>query len=305
MTSSPLVFVYLKNRYDAFSISDSLKEKLQSDLPSYRFEFFDSFRKLSDRIEEADYLLTWLFPAELYERNLKLKKIFTPAAGHDWVAHDPSGKIEVVHGEFHGEMIAEAFLGMMLYFNNDYHISAQHQKAGTWGASKLPTRRLMRNQRLLIVGYGKIARQCAKAVSALGCKVLGLKRSVNEPVDDLGTEIYSFDQMFELLPSVDHVLFLLPNHPDTDALFKAEHFEVMKASAFIYNFGRGNCIEHDVLLDALKSKQVAGAGLDVFQTEPLPDGDEIFALENVLVTPHSSCFFEEYLELFVKNLPLE
>ena len=304
MTNSPLVFVYLKNRYEAFSISEALKEKLQNDLSVYRFEFFDSFRKLSDRIEEADYLLTWLFPAELYQRDLSLKKIFTPAAGHDWVAHDPTGKVEVVHGEFHGEMIAEAFLGMMLYFNNDYHISAQHQKVGVWGASKLPTRRLLRNQRLLIVGYGKIGRHCAKISSALGCKVLGLKRSVIDPVDDLGIEVYSFDQMSELLPTVDHVLFLLPNHPDTNAFFKTEHFVLMKESAFIYNFGRGNCIEHEVLLEALKTKQIAGAGLDVFQTEPLPKNDEIFVLENVLVTPHSSCFCEEYLELFIDDLKL-
>lgn len=302
MTNQPLVFVYLKNRYEAFSLSEALKEKLQTELASYRFEFFDSFRKLSERVEEADYLLTWLFPAELYERDLKLKKIFTPAAGHDWVAHDPSGKIEVIHGEFHGEMIAESFLGMLLYFNNDYHISAQHQKAGVWGASKLPTRRLLRNQKLLVVGYGNIGRQCAKVVSQLGCQVLGLKRSVTQAVDDLGTEVYAFEQMSELLPQVDHVLFLLPNHESTHALFKAKHFELVKETAFIYNFGRGNCIEHGVLLRALKSQQIAGAGLDVFQTEPLPENDEIFALKNVLVTPHSSCFFEEYLELFVDAL---
>lgn len=302
MPKPALVFVYLKNRFEAFSLSEALKEKLQVDLPLYDFEFFDSFRKLSERIEEADYLLTWLFPLELYERDLKLKKIFTPAAGHDWVAHDPRGEIEVVHGAFHGAMIAESFLGMMLYFNNDYHVSAQHQAQGIWGAGQLKSRRLLRNQSLLIVGYGKIGRACAQLVKHLNCRVLGLKRSVEERVDDLGTEVYHFSQMKELLPQVDHVLFLLPKHESTDEIFKSEDFGVMKDSAFIYNFGRGNCIDHSVLLAALKSKQIAGAGLDVFQTEPLPAGDEIFSLNNVLVTPHSSCFFEEYLDLFIESL---
>ena len=296
------ILIFLKSRYESFDLKKDLFQTIQKDFPSDEVFFADSTDSAKEKLPWAEIVITWVFPKKWYAQAPKLKAVFTPAAGKDWVQVDPTGKVECHYGSFHGEMIAQSFLGMLLYFNNDYHISALDQRQKKWGATALKPRRLLKDQHLLIVGYGSIGRNCAEVVKALGMKVTGLQRQHTAGTDELGVEYCRQEDLPSVLASVDHILFLLPNAATTANFFTAENFKQLKSTAFLYNFGRGGCIDHQILLNALEEGEIAGAGLDVFATEPLPEDDKLWSMDNVMITPHSSCYFENYLPLFFEEV---
>jgi len=113
--------------------------------------------------------------------------------------------------------------------------------------------------------------------------------------------IISFDRLEEELPSADHVVLLLPGDKETNGIFTDRHFNTMRPGAFLYNFGRGNCYQEADLLSALKHGHLGGAGLDVFDEEPLPPSSPLWEQQNVLITPHSSAISQEYIDLFIEE----
>ena len=145
----------------------------------------------------------------------------------------------------------------------------------------------------LIVGHGSIGNQLSNICSYLGIKVDSVrsKDNIKESIKE---------------SQADFVVNLLPLTPKTDSVFDYETFECMKSDSYFLNLGRGQSVIEEDLIDALKHKVIAGAGLDVFRIEPLPLDSELWELDNVLITPHIANLDKNYwkneIPLFIDNL---
>ena len=140
---------------------------------------------------------------------------------------------------------------------------------------------------VVICGTGDIGSQFAKRLRAFcPSRIIGLNRTgkTAEGFD----EVLPMSRLDEVLPQADLVAMTLPGTPLTDDLISADRIASMKKTAFLINVGRGNCIDQDALIHALNSGDLAGAALDVFRTEPIPENDPAWNTPNLLVTPHCS-----------------
>jgi len=138
---------------------------------------------------------------------------------------------------------------------------------------------------VLIVGVGGAGSEASKQCAAFGMRVLGIDPRVTEPpagMADLGTP----DRLEERLAEADFVIVTTPETPDTLGMFNARLFSRMKRGAYFINIARGRCVVTQDLIAALQSGQLAGAGLDVVDPEPLPPDSPLWQLPNVLITPH-------------------
>ena len=156
---------------------------------------------------------------------------------------------------------------------------------------------------VLINGVGGIGAETARLCAAFGARVIGVDP---RPEHDAPAEIFSPAQLDQRLPEADFVVTTVPHTPETEAMWNAARFRRMKRSAYFINIGRGKTASLDDLVDALENGEIAGAGLDVFETEPLPAEHPLWRMENVLITPHiavadAADLPERRYELIVEN----
>ncbi|MBC8019453.1 MAG: D-2-hydroxyacid dehydrogenase [Verrucomicrobia bacterium] len=296
------LLIHLHNRVDAFSLKPRHVAQIREALPDAGITVAEGNRDFMEKLPEADCALVWVFKPDWYDSAPKLKVLFTPAAGHDWVAGDPSGRVRTFYGSFHGHIMRESLLSMMLYFNRHIGKSLDDQKNRIWGRLDYCECVALFSQRVLIVGYGSLGQSMAELLRAFGARITGVKRNLAgfEGHPDVDRMI-TFDRLEEELPHADHVVLLLPGGTETDGIFTARHLSTMKSGAYLYNLGRGNCYREEDLLIALKNGPLAGAGLDVFAEEPLISTSPLWEQPNVLITPHSSAISQEYIDLFIQE----
>lgn len=296
------LLIHLHNNVAAFSLKQRHIDQICKLLPDTRITIADGNRDFLEKLTEADCVLTWVFKSDWYKAAPKLKALFTPAAGHDWVAEDPAGLVRTFYGSFHGRIMRESLLSMMLHFNRNIKKSLEDQKDRIWGRHGYNECNALFGQRVLIVGFGSLGRSMAELLKAFGAGITAVKRDIsgfeNNPNVD---KLITFDRLEEELPNADHVVFVLPGGAETDGIFTARHFSALKPGAYLYNLGRGNCYREEELLIALKNGPLAGAGLDVFAEEPLPPASPLWEQPNVLITPHSSAISQEYIDLFIQE----
>ena len=139
----------------------------------------------------------------------------------------------------------------------------------------------------LVVGLGDIGSEFAMRMNALGSKVTGIRKHLsNKP--EYVDEIHTMDDLHECLKEADIVATCLPGYADTLKVFDKPAFDAMKDGAYFINVGRGTAVETEALCDALESKKIAGAALDVTDPEPLPKDHRLWDIPNALITPHVS-----------------
>jgi phosphoglycerate dehydrogenase-like enzyme len=136
---------------------------------------------------------------------------------------------------------------------------------------------------VLIVGVGGIGAETARLCAAFGARVIGVDP---RPEREVPAEIVPPGDLDGRLPEADFVVTTVPHTPETEGMWNARRFQAMKRSAYFINIGRGMTTRLDDLVAALEAGEIAGAGLDVFETEPLPAGHPLWRMENVLITPH-------------------
>jgi phosphoglycerate dehydrogenase-like enzyme len=163
----------------------------------------------------------------------------------------------------------------------------------------------LRGQTAVIVGLGHIGREIARLARALGLKVVGVRRSART-ADDPVDELHPPERLAELLPRADWLVFACPLTPETRGLLNAAMLARLPAHAYLINIARGEIVDEAALTAALREKRLAGAYLDVFEKEPLPQDSPLWNLPNVLVTPHNSPAAsgndQRVMEIFLDNL---
>lgn len=178
--------------------------------------------------------------------------------------------------------IAQTAILYMLALSRNVRAWMRHQDSHTWervGFDELD------GARLAVIGMGPIGDEIARLGVALNMDVEGIRRTPNgtEPC-----ETHGFDALDEVLGRADWVASALPLTEDTRHIFDADRFARMKKGARFVNVGRGELVDEPALVAALQSGHLAGAGLDVFEVEPLPVDSPLWDMDNVIITPHSS-----------------
>ena len=198
--------------------------------------------------------------------------------------------------------IAEYVLCTILMFAKDFPHSIRLQMAHQW--QHRDTERAQ-GARVLVVGAGSIGRQIGRLVSAVGLEAHGVARRARSDDPDFEA-VHDNAAIPEQLGLADYVVIAAPLTPATEKLFDAKAFQAMKPTARLINIGRGPIVDTDALVDALQRGEIAGAGLDVFEEEPLPSDHPLWAMENVTMTAHMAGDFigwkKALTEQFFDNL---
>ena len=256
-------------------------------------------------VEQTDAAYGYIGP-ELFARAKKLKWVASPLIGPKAsFFHQALIESDVVvtnmRGTFNDHVSAHA-MAFVLAFARGFHGYLAYQNNRRWQRDQ-PTVHLPEAV-AVILGVGAIGAETARLCSAFGINVIGIDARQTEPPSGV-TELHPPDALPEVLPRGDFVISILPETPQTQGLFAAEQFRRMKSSAYFINVGRGATVVLDDLVAALKKGEIAGAGLDVFEVEPLPEDHSLWTTPGVLMTPHvggeGPYVDERRTEVFMEN----
>jgi phosphoglycerate dehydrogenase-like enzyme len=262
--------------------------------PEVKLDMVDHHTKVDPHIVAADVLIT--FGAQManhvFEKAKNLKWVQALGTGVDGITDQPGLRKEVLvtnmHG-FHGGPVSEAALTGMLSLARDLPRSMRLQARHKW--ERFPAK-LLKDKTVGIFGVGAIAAELAPKCKAFGMKVVGIS-SVKRQVPGFDA-MAGRDELERAVKELDFLVLLTPYTPETQNIVNAKIFAAMKPGAFLVNLARGGVADEDALVDALKSKKIAGAALDVFATEPLPGDSPLWDMENVIITQHQGGFFDSY-----------
>lgn len=190
--------------------------------------------------------------------------------------------------------LGEFTLAVILYFAKDFRRMIRNQIAGAWSQFDVA---MVSGKTLGIVGYGDIGRAIAERCGAMEMKILALKRHLpaEGKVDRFVDRYFGPNQLREMLSSCDYVAVAAPLTAETRGMIGPAEFAAMKKTAVIINVGRGPVIDEKTMIAALSEGRIKGAGLDVFDEEPLPAGHPFYKMENVLLSPHCADHTDEWL----------
>jgi phosphoglycerate dehydrogenase-like enzyme len=260
------------------------------------------------QLSDADAVFWWGADASwlpaAWAQAARLRWIQSASAGVDSLLFPAlvTSDVEVTNarGVF-DEPIAEWVIAAMLAFATGLHASILDQQRREWTSGRTTER--LDGARLVVVGPGPIGRATGSRALALGMSValVGREPRRHETFGD----VVGVDRLHDALADADHVLDALPLTEATRGLFDAAAFAAMPARARFYNVGRGGTVDEAALIEALRTGGIAGAALDVFATEPLPADSPLWAMPNVIVSPHVSGdvagWEEQVVAIFVEN----
>jgi phosphoglycerate dehydrogenase-like enzyme len=256
----------------------------------------------------ADIMLGWDFAAggldQAWDVAGDLRWVHWAGAGIDAMMFPDFAASDVVLTNSRGvfdRAMAEYVLGFVLSFAKRFPETQSFQGKRDWRWR--PTHRIA-GASALVVGTGSVGREIARVLGANGMVVSGVARAARAGDNDFVT-IHGSDDLDGALAGADYVVAIPPLTAETAGMFGAAQFKAMKPTARFINMGRGQLIDEAALIAALKAFHIAGAALDVFETEPLPEASPLWDRPNVIVSPHMSGDYEGHEEdvvgLFVAN----
>lgn len=204
----------------------------------------------------------------------------------------------------HGSTVGELALNFMLSFARLGHRYRDHQQRNEWVEPDYERPFTLENERVCVVGLGTIGKALATRCDALGMEVVGVRRS-GESVPGV-EELFSPDGLGEAIDGARFVALTVPETPETTDMIGPAELERMADDAYLINVARGGVVDESALVDALEAGEIAGAGLDVFETEPLPSESPLWDFEDVIISPHKGSATNRYhldlAELFAENV---
>jgi D-2-hydroxyacid dehydrogenase (NADP+) len=267
---------------------------LHSTFPDLTIHLVDHHSKVDPYIGSASILMTYgpMLSDHVVRDAVNLKWIQALGTGVDNLLDLPSLRRDVLITNIqgiHGAPVSEAAIMAMLALSRDFPRVLRNQDRHVW--ERWPAR-LLNEKTLGILGIGNIAEALALRCKALGMTVVGISSAKRE--------IHGFDRVYgreELVRAVgdlDFFVVLTPYSSATRHIVGSTVFSAMKLNSYFINLARGGVVDEGALIEALESGQIAGAALDVFSHEPLPENHPLWMMKNVIVTPHLAGFYDGY-----------
>lgn len=287
------------------NLADRHKDAITAVMPGITVTAAD-LDHAGDHIAAADILVAWGWTdiRPLYLAAPRLKWVHALSAGVEKLTFPEIQAADTILTNskgIHGIPVSEHVFSLMLAFTRGLNLLIRQQQAGKW--ERVPTDEV-HEKTIAIVGLGSIGREIAKKAKGLGMEVIATKQEMTTEI--FVDKLYKPDQLHEMLGVADFVVVALPLTDKTAGLFTLKEFQAMKPSAYFLNIARGTIVREADLVAALRQGLIKGAGLDVFEVEPLPADSPLWAMDNVIVTPHLAAISPYYLDravkLFVDNL---
>lgn len=298
MTPTPNILVLNK-------LADHHLEAIQGVAPGIKVTSAE-LENAGQYIADTDILLAWGW--------MDIRPLYLAAPNIKWVHALSAGVEKLLLPEIqtsstiltnskgiHGIPVSEHVFAMMLSFTRGLNLYIRQQSQHKW--KRVHTDEI-HEKTIAIVGLGSIGREIAKKAKCLGMEVVATKREMTAEI--FVDRLFRPDQLEEMLAIADFVVLALPLIEETKGFFGLKQFEAMKRSAYLINIARGGVIKENDLIQALEQGLIKGAGLDVFEEEPLPETSPLWDMTNVIITPHMAALSPYYLDraikLFVDNL---
>ena len=286
--------------YTAIILRPKHQERLQALAPTY--EFRNAENPLSEaEIPQVEIMLGWdpkVGNQILALENHSLKWIQANSAGVDYLdlaaLHEQGILLSNMSG-IHAIPIAESVLAMLLARYRGIQASIRSQEKNEWLAFEHVPYDELNGKKMLIIGPGKIGQRLALIVQGLGVNVSGMSRSGRQ-LEHFDV-VYRQDTLQQHLGDFDIIVNILPLTNETHHYYNETFFNQVKPGASFINVGRGPSVDTDALIRALETQQLAFAGLDVFEEEPLAADSPLWQMENVLITPHISGLVRHFQKL--------
>lgn len=279
--------------------ADVYRQRLLAEFPALQIVVAASIAELPPDVSDIDALIAFGIDLQddFFSRAVALKWVQCLATGVDHLLRRPSLKKEVVLTSgrgIHGAPMREAVIYLMLGVSRDVRRLAADQEAHRWERRLW---NLLQGKTAVVAGVGVVGIAIGQLLKAFEMHVIGLSRTPRA--------IEGFDNVMptarlrEAAHRADYLINVLPATAENAKLFDAAIFSAMQPTAYFINAGRGQTVDEAALIAALRERRIAGAGLDVFQTEPLPPDSPLWDLPNAFITPHLGGYVAEYEELIM------
>ncbi len=267
----------------------------------------EDWERMAAEIAPKVEVVLGLRPAVWFNDMPNLRWAQQTGAGANWLLETP----EVVQSDMiltnasgvHAIPIAEHILALMFTLSRGIHQSVRWQTKHKWDRRRRIVE--LEGSTMGLIGVGKIGEKTAEKAKGLNMKVLGLRRRP-ERVSPYVDRMYGPEGLADLLEASDWVVITAALTSETMGMIGQKELKTMKESAHIINIARGPIIQEKALIKALREDWIAGAGLDVFEQEPLPADSPLWDMENVVITSHyagaTPFYMDRLIEIFTENL---
>jgi phosphoglycerate dehydrogenase-like enzyme len=306
------VLEYVRSRDPVWNLPHEHVEALARRFPAVRFVSPADREEAAKSLPETEIVLGWAVRPEDFDSARRLRWIHLTAAGVGpqlFPALVESDVVVTNSRGLHAVSMAEHTIGVLLMFARQLHLARDAQQRRRWIQSELahdpPGFGTLPGATLGLVGLGAIGSAIANRAKALGIRVIAIRR---RPGRGRGAadEEWGRDRLPELLALSDYVVLCAPHTAETDRMIGTAELAHMKGTAVLINIGRGALVDEPALVQALERGAIAGAGLDVTAEEPLPETSPLWAMPQVILTPHTSGMGPDYwgraMTMFAANL---
>jgi D-2-hydroxyacid dehydrogenase (NADP+) len=277
-------------------LNSQYRDRLKAKFPELKVDLVDHHSKVGPYIGDADILLTFAprLSDDVLRAGTKVKWVQALGTGTDNLTDRPVLRKDVIvtniHG-IHGPPVSEAALGSMLALARDIPRALRAQAQREW--ARFPAK-LLHNKTVGVFGIGAIAEELGPKCKAFGMRTVGVSSS---PRAVAGFDaMHASTELASVVGQFDFFVLLTPLTEKTRNSIDAKILAAMRPTSFLINLARGGVVDEAALVNVLQSKRIAGAALDVFNEEPLPQGHPFWAMENVIITTHQGGFCDVYID---------
>lgn len=267
---------------------------------------------LVEEIRDAEVYCGFGIPREAFVAGRALRWVHSGAAGVGSTLFPEMRESDVVltnSAGLHAEPLAEHAVALMLHFSRGLDMAAAARRRREWAHAELAGRaspvRELAGATVGVVGYGGIGSAVGRRASAVGMRVLGMRRRPERGAGEVA-RMFGPDGLDQLLEASDYVVLAVPETPETERLIGLRELSLMGQDAVLINVSRGGVVDEEALVRVLREGGLRGAGLDVFEEEPLPPDHPLWEIDRVVITPHTGAvsprFWERETDLILENL---
>ncbi|MBV0923691.1 D-2-hydroxyacid dehydrogenase [Halomicroarcula limicola] len=261
-------------------------------LPERRVELASKPSEYDELVAQSRIVTGFEIGADAVESADDLELFACTFAGTDHLPTDAfqANDVRVTNASgVHGPPAAEQVMAYVLSFARHLDTGWDRSRDGTWSHYRADE---LQGSTVTVVGTGAIGGAILDRLAPFGVDTIGVRNTPSKggPAD----EIIGFDEFEERLPETDYLALACPLTEKTEGLVDESAFDLLDPSSVLVNIARGEVVETDALVSALKTNELRGAALDVTDPEPLPDGHPLWNLDNCLVTPHNAGHTPEY-----------
>lgn len=306
------LLIAANHRVDLWTVPAWFSDRLSRDVPQIQ-TVIATDDTLAQEFSEAEIALTPSIRPEQFVTAKKLRWIHSPSAAvHQFMFPElVNSDVILTNGRnVHGPVVAEHVIALIFALAKNIPAAVRFQQQHlwgqeiAWGPGHRP--RELAGATLGLVGLGSIGRAVADHAAALGMHVIAARQHPDGAKPESVHEVLPSSRLDELLARSDYVVLAAPVTQSTQNMIGSPQLAKMKPEAYLINVGRGALVDEPALIDSLRNRKIGGAALDVFEKEPLPADSPFWALENLLITPHTAGMTEKLWErqyaLFSENL---